>query len=155
MRRGQGSLEFLMTYGWVLLVILVVMVVMWQWGLFSLGETVEPGSFGFWGLVVMQGNEFIMDETGNLDIAILNNVGANATLTFYNITSGGFSVDCGACAPEIIAPGETEIITVQDPGWGGDAGSFFEAHVVLRYTDERTADNLYQSSGRIWGNIEL
>jgi hypothetical protein len=155
MRRGQGALEFLMTYGWALLVILVAMIVLWQWGLFNLGERVEPGSFGFWGLTVQQGNEFKLDKDGYLSISLLNTVGANVTLLHYNATIDTASDNCGACTPIVIEPGASRVITLQHDSWRSGSGKRFDSYVTLIYTDVRTGDNRYQSSGRIWGSVEL
>jgi len=38
-RRGQGAMEYLMTYGWAILVVMIVGIVMWQLGIFNLGST--------------------------------------------------------------------------------------------------------------------
>ncbi|MBD3387909.1 MAG: hypothetical protein GF416_02570 [Candidatus Altiarchaeales archaeon] len=153
--RGQGSLEFIMTYGWVLLVLLVVVVVMWQWGLFDIGASVDPGSFGFWGLVVAQGNEFILDESGSLQVSLLNNIGYNITLFNYSATIDGVYKQCEACTPLVIEPGENEVIQLDHFEWGRPSGKRFDAFLVLQYNDSRTGGEVYQSSGRIWGNAEL
>ncbi|MFH1054784.1 MAG: hypothetical protein V1744_01685 [Candidatus Altiarchaeota archaeon] len=171
-KRGQGSLEFLMTYGWVLLVILVIMVVMWQWGLFNLGERVEPGNFGFWGLTV-QGNEFILNENGRLQVSLLNTVGANVTLLKASVRVEKESSECDpyltycltvrstpVCGPSapgsecVIVPGESAVLEITNSNWMGESGKRFEAHIVLTYNDTRTGANTYQSSGRLWGNVE-
>ena len=38
-RIGQGSMEYLMTYGWAIVVVMVVGVAMWQLGIFNRGTT--------------------------------------------------------------------------------------------------------------------
>ncbi|MFC2162400.1 hypothetical protein ACFLRF_01850 [Candidatus Altiarchaeota archaeon] len=38
-RKGQGAMEYLMTYGWAILVVMIVGIVMWQLGIFSMGTT--------------------------------------------------------------------------------------------------------------------
>ncbi|MBU0761633.1 MAG: hypothetical protein KKD39_01295, partial [Candidatus Altiarchaeota archaeon] len=70
MRRAQSSVEFLMTYGWVFIIIIVAMVMMWQWGLFSYGGKIEPGSFGLWGVTILGGNDFIVDTDGVAKISV-------------------------------------------------------------------------------------
>jgi hypothetical protein len=163
--RGQGSLEFLMTYGWVLLIILVVLVIMWQWGLFSLGQRIEPGSFGFWGLAIQQGNEFILDSEGDFKVSLINNAGANLTILTCNITIDqvsvkqdcGVSSGCGIISPSgcVIKPGNSTKIEVADTAnWKDSAGKRFDALLVFTYADNRTKENIHQSSGRVWGIIE-
>ena len=175
-RRGQGSVEFLMTYGWVILAVAVVLVVMWQWGLFSFANYVEPGSFGFWGIVVQNGQEFVFDGSGNLQLSVLNTVGANITVLAVNVNIMGQTVECDAAAGDpcvlvpsvdveapvdwgttnnVIPAGRTRRISVSDnTHWIGRPGSRFDAQIVIQYNDSRTGPHVYQSSGNLWGNIE-
>ncbi len=37
--RGQAAMEYLMTYGWAILVVMVVGIAMWQLGIFSMGSS--------------------------------------------------------------------------------------------------------------------
>ncbi len=46
-RRGQGALEYLMTYGWAILVVMVVGITMWHLGMFNMGSAIPPTSTGF------------------------------------------------------------------------------------------------------------
>jgi hypothetical protein len=166
-RRGQGSLEFLMTYGWVLLIILVVMTVMWQWGLFSLSQKTDPGSFGFWGVNIPQGNEFILHGDGTLEVALTNTVGANVTVQYVNATIEKQFVACVTCGGSpclylpgtatancVIPPGQTRTLRLQNNNWINTPGKRFEATVTIIYNDTRTDGNIYQSSGRLWSSIE-
>lgn len=172
MRKGQGSVEFLMTYGWAILGLLVAMVVMWQWGVFSFGETIDPGSFGFWGINILNGNDFTFDAKGNLQFSAYNTVGANITIVYVNATVGQNTVECEPGGGDIcsfvpnvddepnsgdesytIPPGKIRRIALSDNTlWRGDAGSRFEMTLVMRYTDSRTGSQVYQSSGKLWGN---
>jgi len=38
-KKGQGAMEYLMTYGWAILVVMIVGVVLWQLGVFKVGQT--------------------------------------------------------------------------------------------------------------------
>jgi hypothetical protein len=46
-KRGQGAMEYLMTYGWAILVVMVVGIVMWQLGIFNLGGVTATTASGF------------------------------------------------------------------------------------------------------------
>ncbi|MCX6715464.1 MAG: hypothetical protein NT077_00410, partial [Candidatus Taylorbacteria bacterium] len=48
--RGQGAMEYLMTYGWAILVVMIVGVVLWQLGVFNVGQ----GNLVVTGFVKMQ-----------------------------------------------------------------------------------------------------
>ncbi|MFH1403074.1 MAG: hypothetical protein ABIH11_02260 [Candidatus Altiarchaeota archaeon] len=149
-RRGQSSIEFLMTYGWAILVIVIAVIVAWQWGFFSIGETVKPGSFGFWGVVP---NDFVMTQDGTLYVSLLNTVGSNVTVLYYNASMGGFTDDCGSCAPLLIPAGESRLQTMRDLS-PGNPGTRFELYMVIDYYDNRS-DHTHRSSGKIWGNYEI
>jgi hypothetical protein len=45
--RGQGAMEYLMTYGWAILVVMVAGVAMWQLGIFNMSGDTAPTSTGF------------------------------------------------------------------------------------------------------------
>jgi uncharacterized protein (UPF0333 family) len=36
--KGQGAMEYLMTYGWAILVVIIVGIVLWQSGVFGTGS---------------------------------------------------------------------------------------------------------------------
>lgn len=152
--RGQGSLEFLMTYGWVLVTILIALIVMWQWGLFSMGQRIEPGSFGFWGLVVQSGNDFLLTSNGLLKVSLLNTAGANISILSYNVTIDQYTEPWSGPPFPIVKPGAPWNITMSNSKWSDSPGKRFDATIVITYSDNRTADYVFQSSGRIWGNIE-
>ncbi len=150
-RRGQSSIEFLMTYGWAILIIMIVMIVAWQWGFFSIGETVEPGSFGFWGVLP---HDYVMSSNGDLQVSFLNNVGANITILFYNASMTEVSSDCGSCLPLVIPAGESRVQTIRDLV-SGSPGKRYEVFLIVVYNDSRTGDNIHRSSGKVWGNYEV
>jgi hypothetical protein len=150
-RRGQTSLEFLMTYGWAILIIIIAIIIAWQWGFFSLSETMEPGSFGFWGVVL---NDFIMQSDGTLVVSLLNTVGGNITVVYYNASMGDISQDCGSCFPVDIPAGESRLQTIRNLA-AGTPGTRFEVFMIVVYNDSRAGDNVFRSSGKIWGNYEV
>ncbi len=45
--RAQSAMEYLMTYGWAIMVVLIVGGAFWQLGVFNLGGSVPPTSTGF------------------------------------------------------------------------------------------------------------
>lgn len=143
-----------MTYGWVLLAIMVVLVVLWQWGLFTVNQRVEPGSFGFWGVSIMQGTEFILRSDGQLQVSVFNMVGANVTIMSYNATIDRRSKTVTCESDCVIAPGKSKVLELSDSLWAEAPGKRFESSMVILYKDERTGENVYQSSGRMWGSIE-
>jgi len=151
-KKGQTALEFLLTYGWTILMISIAAVLMWQWGLFNPGGRIRPGSSGFWGVAPYE--DFRYTENGTLTIPISNGVGGEVTILEVNATVTGYKHQ--DTSPGIIIPaGSTE-------RWEADlsshvtplsAKSSYNIFVSIAYNDSRTGEE-YISSGWIWGNVE-
>lgn len=88
--RGQASLEFLMTYGWAILVIGVVLVVLWQWGLFTPQGTSKSTYMGFWGVIPV---DFAYRSNGRFNISLQNTiVDGDINITGINATIEGILI---------------------------------------------------------------
>lgn len=141
-----------MTYGWAVAIIIVAVVVAWQWGLFSFGENIEPGSFGFWGVTV---KDFKLNAAGDFTVSLANIVGANVTVIDINASTGSYYTE-KIGIDRVIFPGNSTVI-VFTPGElrQGKPGQRFDLSLVIDYKDVRTGDMMYRSSGHMWGNYEL
>jgi len=40
-KKGQGAMEYLMTYGWAIMIVLIAGIVLWQLGIFNIGGTAK------------------------------------------------------------------------------------------------------------------
>ncbi len=164
-KRGQVALEFLLTYGWAVLILTVVALLLWQMGMFNLGGKVQPGTSGFWGVAPYE--DFAYTEGQVLMIPISNRIGANITIQNISVTFQGRDIYSDP-APDAqmsdgsatITPGDTEVWTspaAAAPPAGPfpdlTAGNTFNAFVTIAYNDSRTGE-IYLSSGTIWGNVE-
>ncbi|MFH1722511.1 MAG: hypothetical protein ABH950_07915 [Candidatus Altiarchaeota archaeon] len=160
--RGQASLEFLMTYGWGILTIGIVLVVAWQVGLFDIRGANKPGSVGFWGVIP---TDFIYDAEGNFYLSIRNTVGAEINVIGFNVTMGERQcwMDYSG-APEILPAGSNTTLSITQTGGAtclGDkfpvglkAGSSFELFTTITYEDTRDDSHTFASSGIVWGSVE-
>ena len=87
--RGQASLEFMMTYGWAILVVGVVLVVLWQWGIFTPSGGTKTTYMGFWGVMPV---DFSYKSNGTLKLSLQNNIiDGNINITQVNVTANGIS----------------------------------------------------------------
>jgi hypothetical protein len=96
--RGQGAMEYLMTYGWAILVVMIVGVVLWQLGVFNVGQ----GNLVVTGFVKMQpltpsiayrGAAFTGSFTNALGTTIkLANVTINETISGTACPAGSLTV---------------------------------------------------------------
>jgi hypothetical protein len=90
--KGQTALEYLITYGWAILVILVVLAVLWYYGIFN------PSTWA--GAQVVHGSAFqVVDykiTTNQLQLVLGNKVGNNIQVN--SLTLGGTGSDAtGTC----------------------------------------------------------
>ncbi len=157
-KKAQTSLEFLMTYGWAILIVLVIVVVAWQWGFFNPRGVVKPGYSGFWGVEPV---DFGYKENGDLELSLENEVGGGINITviearggtvIYSDTDPGTHMSDGAYIPSgsrsiYSLPGTTSGLQ------GGAIGSGYELFLSIQYNDSRTLE-VYRSSGKLWGSIE-
>ncbi|MFC2154463.1 hypothetical protein ACFLRC_03150 [Candidatus Altiarchaeota archaeon] len=133
--KGQAAMEYLMTYGWAVLVVMIVGVVMWQMGIFNMGSTTITAQ-GF-SRVKPQLAATGLRENGDFTIIFMN--GAGTDLVWYG---GTLALQAGAnnfsCA---IAPTQGSTIQVganfQVTGSCGDIGvgpgEVFSGDITMRY----------------------
>ncbi len=84
--RGQSALEYLVTYGWAILAIVVIFAVLFGLGIFNPSKFVgEKQSGGFSAFLVQ---DFKLTGT-TLTLSLGNQVGRAVTVTAINSTKGG------------------------------------------------------------------
>lgn len=110
-KKGQGAMEYLMTYGWAILVVMIVGVVLWQLGIFNLGGTVSKTMSGFGALRPV---DWSMSTAGNEQIVLINGEGTNV-----NIKTVALDSDDGTCEQAAVAPTQTPV----NPVSAGDSVS--------------------------------
>jgi len=151
--KAQTSLEFLMTYGWAILIVIVIVVVAWQWGFFDPGGVVKKGSSGFWGVKPM---DFSYNTDGDLILSLKNGVGGGINITEVRVRGGAITYTDPMTTPLSISPGSQSIYSLSGSTsglQGGGIGSSYNLFLSIEYNDSRTLE-VYRSSGKIWGSIE-
>jgi len=91
--KGQGAMEYLMTYGWAILVVMIVGVVLWQLGVFNVGQgTVVVKD---WNKMQPLGPTVTYGGAGGNFTASFNNVaGTSAKITAISINESYSGVVC-------------------------------------------------------------
>jgi hypothetical protein len=148
--KGQASLEFMMTYGWALLVIGVVLVVLWQWGLFTPSGGTKSTYMGFWGVMPV---DFAYKSNGTLKLSLQNNIiDGSINVTGINITAQGItfnpSINQALSAGEIFS-WESVVSSGETPG------NAYSILMTINYVDNRTGPaTIFRSSGTLQGTVE-
>jgi len=133
-----------MTYGWAILAVLIVGVVLWQMGLFDFDSKLSPGYSGY-SIVVPLDWAFSRAGPSSCSLSVVFANGAGESLREIGI--GG-----NPCVPEELQAGQSTICSFT-PGNCGAVGKSFEEELIVEY--KRSSDNqTFQSAGVLWGNVE-
>ncbi len=130
-KRSQSALEYMMTYGWAILIIVIVAVVLYSMGIFS------PSSFlsfsGITGLSGFQPASAACASNGQMIVKLSNSLGYQVSINSINVTtSSGVSVTQPESAT--LNPGQTEEFLV----FGicpKTSGSSFSDTITVAYTE--------------------
>lgn len=119
MRRAQTALEYLVTYGWALLILTIVAGVLWYMGVFDPSAIFAPseGAKGYTFAMLRQ--RYAGSE---LKLVIGNTQGQQVNIT--NVTVNGVS---GMLAPTVIAAGQSTTVTVTSVPNCGATGTRYAA----------------------------
>ena len=94
-KKGQGAMEYLMTYGWAIMVVMIVGVVLWQMGVFNLGGE-RTTATGFEKIKPLNPGDIIV-RNNNISIVFTNVAGGTITIEDANISfSAPSGVVCGS-----------------------------------------------------------
>ncbi|HLD19387.1 MAG TPA: hypothetical protein VJB90_05265 [Candidatus Nanoarchaeia archaeon] len=95
MRKGQAAMEFLMTYGWAILVVLVVIAALSYFGVLD-PSNVVPDRCSF--SAAFTCSDFLVQDTAGNDITftLLNGAGKDIYVYSLNVSGQGLSSICSA-----------------------------------------------------------
>ncbi|MCJ7450798.1 MAG: hypothetical protein MUP58_03600 [Candidatus Nanohaloarchaeota archaeon QJJ-9] len=136
-RKGQSAIEYLTTYGWALLAIVIVGAVLMQMGVFSQCQQVTPKFSG------QQASVATFSPTGT------NSLQFEVQAINKDLTDVGVAVDVdddgnydynNSGAVSSIAAGDSAVVTL-DTGSEFSSGECASATLALNYTVEELTDN--------------
>ncbi len=115
MKRGQSALEYLVTYGWAILAIVIVAALLWALGIFNPGGLVGTGNkasgFSFNILDQKYADTVLTINLGNTQGKSVNiisiKVAGAGTMTASNMSVGNATVFTVTAAPSCGATGAT------------------------------------------------
>jgi hypothetical protein len=160
--KGQTAIEYLMTYGWAILIILIVAGVLAYYGIFAPAGFLGPTARGF-GQVQVLNPWSLTAANGALTLNLENRVGGTIEVTAinYTLTNGGSGTYSGtgvnlAC-PNGCVTGSTNLtsgskavfVATPTPGPSAiTAGSTYTATVTIAYG---YSGGTFSSTGTISG----
>jgi hypothetical protein len=132
-KKGQGAMEYLMTYGWAILVVMIVGIVMWQLGIFNLGSTSVTSS-GF-PKIKPQLTSCKMSTAGAFSCLFTNGAGSGITINMISATAG-VGGTCATTLPAInskVAVGDNFQVSATGCKTGA-VGDPYTATLYISYT---------------------
>ena len=150
MKRGQAAIEFLMTYGWALLIILVAISALVYFGVLNADKFLPERCDLPTGLSCLS---FKLSEDDAV-MVVQNNLGEDITLSQVAIlltrNTTKCSLNLSTNQGELIN-GDRNNFNLQDCGFGS-VGKKFKGLVKLTYTDEEFIERV--RTGEIVGTVE-
>lgn len=123
--KAQAAMEYLMTYGWAILIVIIVAAALYMLGVFNPATYTGTTATGFG--TIGTPKSFTYNTTG-LFVEMQNKVGRDVNIT--SITSDSCT---GAITPTPLAPGGDAVIALQGCT-GKTAGDTYSEAVIVKYT---------------------
>ncbi|MCW1312356.1 MAG: hypothetical protein OH338_02920 [Candidatus Parvarchaeota archaeon] len=148
-RRSQSALEYMMTYGWAILIIVIVAVILYSMGIFNPSSSVTFTSSGFtpftvssslcnnlgYKIAIIAGP--IPDNANSLTISkvfLTSATGANTTTAAYTLTN-----------PVTLKSGQTATILIPNVACSS-AGIHYSLSASIQYSYSTTAGNVVENT---------
>ena len=152
-RKGQGAMEYLMTYGWAILVVIIVGVVLWQMGIFNPSGGTSPGKLGF-GSVESQ--DWSCDSaTDTTSIQYVNAFGQAIVLEQGQVGTGGAVCTyegASTASANVTIPANKRFVCTYaaDPGCAvATQGTRFESTVSVEWMPQGGGIT-HSEAGTVW-----
>jgi hypothetical protein len=147
--KGQTAVEYLMTYGWAILIILIVAGVLAYYGIFAPAGFLAPTARGF-GQIQVLNPWSVSSSDGTIQMNIQNRVGGEITLTGADVTIGTSNATYTATDTPVLASGKDGIVEFTTTSWPitANAGDSYTATVTILYT---YSGSTFSSTGTLSG----
>lgn len=146
MKTGQAGLDFLMTYGWALLLIVLVIGALFALGIFDIGSFTGNRASGF---TQMGATGWRLTPAGDFTMQFRNTAGTNVNITAINATYGTQTISYNSSVA--VSNGQSSsTISVGTFTSPPASGASYTVQVKVTYTD-LTTGFVYGDSGTVTG----
>ena len=147
-RKSQSALEYLMTYGWAILIIVIVAGVLYSFGVFNPSSSTSTSVSGFSSLGVTQAACVNSVNNQILELYVSNSVGYPVNVTKINVT-GNNGITVSQNVSSILSAGQSGIFYVN--GACNKSSSSYSGSATITYTEPgQTFFGPYFSAGKIF-----
>lgn len=144
MRKGQSAMEYLMTYGWAILIVIVVAGVLAYYGVFSPGKLVGASVIGFSKVYVTQAD---FNSAGVLKVMVENRVGEEINVTKLAANS----IQSDIADVKLAAGAKSGWLTATFSTLAGKTGDAYNINVAIEYELTSAMGTPLNSTGTIGG----
>ena len=141
--RSQSALEYMMTYGWAILIIVIVAGVLYSLGIFSPSSSIGTTITGFSGISVTAATA----NASIFEIQIINNAGYQATIDSIYLIDNGDNYSSFACTDYILNPTQSTDCEILKGGFG--SRDTVTASITMLYSINNALNSVSVSQGRI------
>jgi hypothetical protein len=145
-RKGQAALDFLMTYGWAIALVVIIAAVLFALGIFDVSNFVGSKAAGFSGVAV---KGWKLDTAGTFTMKVSNQVGQPIKINSVNVTIGSNTTSYSSPAIQLATGQDSGILTFSNFN-AQTSGSGYTAKVTIAYTDQSSNFD-YTSTGTLTG----
>lgn len=146
--RGQAALDFMMTYGWALMLIALAAAALAALGVLDPGTFVGSRATGF---SQVQATDWqLSNSTGMLQMRLRNSAGTGINVTFVDAKLLALSRNSSSVVP--IGDGEYGLVNISFSPLGLSKGSSYSIKVSIQYADAESG-MAYSDSGTITGRV--
>lgn len=147
--KAQGAMEYMATYGWALVAVLIIGVVLYGMGIFTPSAVTNFGNSGFG---VVKPMEWLCNPgpgaSDTVKMEVLN--GAGNRIENLSIAVGQ---DRAICNSNSVGIGDSAICVIENVNCGAEIpGDRFMADISISYISQGTVPR--SSAGSIWGSAE-
>ena len=152
MKKGQTAVEYLMTYGWAILIILIVAGVLAYYGIFSPAGFLGPSARGFAQVNILSPWDF--NSAGKLTVRLENRVGSEINISnIYADTSTPMGNVVDISPDETIASGgRSEFLNATFVSLTGTTAETYSINVAIEYYLTSSPGTLFNSTGTVSGS---
>jgi hypothetical protein len=149
--KAQSAMEYLMTYGWAILIVIIVAAALFALGVFNPATYTQSTATGFTGFQIPSGG-WQFTSGGVLTLQLKNMAGANINITNVQATYAGTS-GINTTASGALGPGSSYTTVVTFPGVSPAQGSTYSIDMTITYRNLDTGISGFISSGTMTGTV--
>jgi len=132
-KKGQAALDFLMTYGWAIALVVIVAAALFALGVFDVSNFIGTKAAGFSGIAVKGWN---VDTAGTLTVKLSNQVGQRVNITGVSATIGTTTVAVNGTPVTLSTGADTSTLSTAVAAYGAQtSGAGYTAKMTINYTD--------------------